>query len=506
MAKAARGLTVSQRKNGSRRAQICKKGYASESRDFLSHAEAEADAWGLGRLAEITATGRLVDRRLAERTTFEAALLAYKEQVTSKRPGASSRSAEEARIGRFIREEKKLCSYALAHISTEMLEAWRDRRLTETVSRGVLGGRGQYKAEVVPNGRLKKDGTPRANAAKPKAAAKPTTTVSPSTVRREMTLLKRVFDFAMRRYMLAQNPMNRDLIDRPPAQDERDVRLTVAECEGLLDSCRASKNTLLAPFVEVALEVGSRRGSLSRLLWKDVNLDGLSVTFRGVKNSRAPSENRDIEVGLSTRAIEVLRSLPTTDARVFPTSIEALSSAFDRARERIGLGHFRMHDVRHQAATRLVEAGWGILDVMAQLDWRDMKSAKRYYSARGAHLGSKLAILVPTTNASTVERLPDDTPEATRDAPIGRVGEGAPSIATSGPGSLRASARDRKGETTGGKSLSRAPGTARQAEVRQADTGPSPAHTTPGGRAKARPGGRQFDAPPRQGAPVDNHP
>ena len=504
MAKAARGLTVSQRKNGSWRAQIRKKGYAPESRDFLSHAE--ADAWGLGRLAEITATGRLVDRRPAERTTFEAALLAYKDKVTAKRPGASSRSAEEARIGRFIREERKLCSYALAHISTEMLEAWRDRRLTEPVSRGTPGGRGQYKAEVAPKGRLKKDGTPRANAAKPKAAPKPATTVSPSTVRREMTLLKRVFDFAMRHYKLAQNPMSRDLIDRPPAQDERDVRLTVAECEGLLDSCRESRNTLLAPFVEVALEVGSRRGSLSRLLWDDVNLDGLSVTLRGVKNSRAPSEVRDIEVGLSTRAIEVLRSLPRTDVRVFPTSIEALSSAFDRARERVGLGHFRMHDVRHQAATKLVEAGWGILDVMAQLDWRDMKSAKRYYSARGAHLGSKLAMLAPNTKASTVDMLPDDAPEVTRDAPIGRVGEGAPSLATVDPASLRAGAKNRKGATTGGKPLSRVPGTAPQPEVRQTDTGPLPARATPGGRSRARLGGRQCDAPLRQGAPVDNHP
>ena len=138
MAKTARGLTVSQRKNGSWRAQIRKLGYAPESRDFLSHAE--ADAWGLGRLAEITATGRLINRRLAERVTFEAALLAYKDKVTSKRPAEDSRSPEAARIGRFIREEKKLCRYALAHISTEMLAAWRDRRLTETVSRGVPGG------------------------------------------------------------------------------------------------------------------------------------------------------------------------------------------------------------------------------------------------------------------------------------------------------------------------------------------------------------------------------
>ncbi len=146
MAKTARGLTICQRSNGSWRAQIRKAGFAHESRDCLSHAE--ADAWGMSRLNEIVTTGRLIDRRPAERTTFETALLAYKAKVVSKRLGQESRVADEASIGRFIREEKKLCSYALAYITTEMLEVWRDRRLNETVTRGTPGGRGQFKAEV----------------------------------------------------------------------------------------------------------------------------------------------------------------------------------------------------------------------------------------------------------------------------------------------------------------------------------------------------------------------
>jgi hypothetical protein len=68
MAKKGSGLTITQRSNASWRAQIRKAGFPYESRDFLTHEE--ADEWGLQRLSEIQTTGRLVDRRQAERTSL----------------------------------------------------------------------------------------------------------------------------------------------------------------------------------------------------------------------------------------------------------------------------------------------------------------------------------------------------------------------------------------------------------------------------------------------------
>lgn len=168
MAKKGSGLTIIQRPNGSWRAQIRKVGFPYESKDFLSHDA--ADEWGLRRLAEIQSTGRLVDRRPAERTTLATAIEAYIGQVTAKRPSENSRISEEARLRRFLREEGHLCGHALAHVTSDMMEAWRDRRLTEKPSRGKVDGRGQRREKVVPAGRIRKDGTPRKNAALPKLA------------------------------------------------------------------------------------------------------------------------------------------------------------------------------------------------------------------------------------------------------------------------------------------------------------------------------------------------
>jgi hypothetical protein len=166
MPKAAKGLTISRRSNGSYRAQIRKAGFPYQSKDFLTLRE--ADAWGMARLAEMEA-GDVIDRRSAKRTTFGDTIDQYLVAVTEKRPGEASRVAERSRLERFKREEKAICAHSLAHLTPKTFEEWRDRRLTESPVRGALERRGMQKAKVPPPGRLKKDGTPRANASSPKA-------------------------------------------------------------------------------------------------------------------------------------------------------------------------------------------------------------------------------------------------------------------------------------------------------------------------------------------------
>ena len=124
-------------------------------------------------------------------------------------------------------------------------------------------------------------------------------------------------------------------VKRPVVNDERDVRLEHGEIEALLGACHAARNPWLAPLVEVAFETGARRGSLLRLEWRDVDLKERCATLRGVKNSRNPDEVIDIVIGLTPRAAEILEGLPRSlNGRVFPTTINALKCAFDRARDR----------------------------------------------------------------------------------------------------------------------------------------------------------------------------
>jgi integrase len=378
--------------------QVRRRGWPTQSKTLRTRKEAEAWAREVETQMDKAV---FVDRTPAERTTFREVLERYLVEVTDKRPGEASRKGERARIERFIREEPELCAHAVANLTPEHFEDWRDRRLQQIVRRGREGGRGRYKPVAwVP--KLRKDGSLRANAVKPKAAPKAAKTVAPGTVRRELTTLKRVIDHCKKRLKLISNPVNSEDVRRPSVYDERDVRLRPEEIARLLEVCRLSDNPWLAPFVELAFETGARRGSLLRLEWRDVNFGRRTALLRGVKNSRRPEVVIDHPVALSPRALEILRDLEASrdkkEPRVLPTTADAVQTAFGRARAKANVRHFRLHDARHERASSLVEAGWSDSQVMAMTGHRDPKSLRRYVNLRREHLADALALLPSTAS------------------------------------------------------------------------------------------------------------
>jgi integrase len=382
--------TIREKEKGQWHAQVRRTGWPARTETFRTRKDAEA--WARDVESQMD-RGIFVDRSAGERTTFGEIIKSYIKEVTEKRPGEASRAAEKSRLERFMRDEPKLCAYAVAHLRSEHFEEYRDRRLTQFVTRGKPGGRGQYKPEKVKPGRLRKDGAPRANAA-PKAPPKPPKKVEPGTVKRELTVLKRVIDHSKRKLGLLINPINKDDVKRPVVNDERDVRLEDSQIDELIAECYRSKNPWVGPIVDFAFEVGSRRGNLLRLRWSDVDLKERSALLRGVKNSRNPEEIINVLVGLSPRALEILKGLPRSlDGRVFPITANALKSAFNRARHKLRLDHYRFHDTRHELISSLIEAGWSDTQVMAQSGHRDPKSLKRYTNLRKKHLADALAAI-----------------------------------------------------------------------------------------------------------------
>ncbi|HVO92873.1 MAG TPA: site-specific integrase [Terriglobales bacterium] len=339
--------------------------------------------------------GVFVDRSEGERVSLGEQIKIYIKEVTEKRPGAGSRAAEKSRLERFLRDEPKLCAYAVAHLRPEHFEEYRDRRLTQFATRGKPGGRGQYKPEKSKPGRFRKDGNPRSNAA-PKPPPKPPKKIAPGTVKRELTLLKRVIDHRKRRLGLLVNPVNTEDVERPVVNDERNVRLDEDQLDDLINECYQAKNPWVGPIVEFAFEVGPRRGNLLRLKWPDIDVKERSVLLRAVKNSRSPEQLVDVTVGLTPRALQILKKLPRSlDGRVFPISADALKAAFNRARHKLGLDQFRFRDARHERISSLIEAGWSDTQVMAQSGHRDPKSLKRYTNLRKKHLADALAAVPP---------------------------------------------------------------------------------------------------------------
>ncbi len=165
--------------------QIRRKGWPHQTATFRT--KKEAQAWARKTESEMD-RGLFVDQSGGRRTTLAELIELYLREVTANRPGADSRIAETNRLKRFLREERGLCAYAVSHLTPEHFEDYRDRRLSQRIARDK--------------------------------------TIAPGTVKRELTLLKRVIDYRKRRLGLLINPVNTEDVKRPAVNDERDVRLS----------------------------------------------------------------------------------------------------------------------------------------------------------------------------------------------------------------------------------------------------------------------------------------
>ncbi len=72
--------------------------------------------------------------------------------------------------------------------------------------------------------------------------------------------------------------------------------------------------------------------------------------------------------------------------RVFPYNSKSVSAAFTRACQHLKIKDLRFHDLRHEATTRLFEAGFSIEQVALVTGHKDWKMLKRYTNLRPEHL------------------------------------------------------------------------------------------------------------------------
>lgn len=145
--------------------------------------------------------------------------------------------------------------------------------------------------------------------------------------------------------------------------------------------------------MEFAFETGARRSSILKLEWADIDLQSRTALLRGIKNSRSPDKIINHQIGLTPRAAEILIDLERIEEQIFPITPNALRLAFNRARKKADVEHFRFHDTRHERTSSLFEAGWSMVQVMAQTGHRDPKSVKRYANLQGHFLAQELAKL-----------------------------------------------------------------------------------------------------------------
>ena len=130
------------------------------------------------------------------------------------------------------------------------------------------------------------------------------------------------------------------------------------------------------PLIAFAIDTGGRRSELLKLDWHNVDLERNQVTFVETKNGD------DRSVRLTDRAKHVLTSLdPKPSGPVFTYAGRPMkdnNSSFPAAVRRAGIEDFRFHDLRHTFASRLVQKGIPLYEVMHLTGHKSFAMVQRY--------------------------------------------------------------------------------------------------------------------------------
>ncbi|TAN05060.1 MAG: site-specific integrase [Rhodanobacteraceae bacterium] len=348
--------TIVRTLSGTWKAVIRKTGWPTASKTF--RIKRDAEDWSR-RTEDDMVRGAYVRNAAAERMTVATALERYLREVTpTKKP-----STQQSERRRAVWLAAELGRYSLTALTPEVIAGYRDRRLA-----GDVGADGKQH--------------PRSN----------------NTVRLELALLGHLFTVALKEWGLGltYNPVLS--IRRPAPGAGRDRRLSPDEERRLLGAVDAYSNPMLGWIVRLALETGMRASEIRALTRKQVDLTRRVVRLHDTKNASPRT------VPLTRRAVEVLRAALDNPVRPIGSDLvffgepghdgKRRSYEFNPAwleiKHSCGLADLHFHDLRHEAVSRLVEAGLSDQEVAAISGHKSMQMLKRYTHLRAEDLVGRL--------------------------------------------------------------------------------------------------------------------
>lgn len=329
------------------KALVRRQGWPTISKTFRT--KRDAIDWAR-RTEDEMVRGVFILRTASERTTFSQAMTRYLAEVSSTKKPKTQISEE--RTARLLKQY--FGKYSLAAISAEQVAAYRDKRLSE--------GR------------------------------------SNNTVRIELALLRHLYTTAIREWGmgLTVNPVSN--IRKPSPGAGRNRRLFLEEQKKLFEAIDQHSNPMVGWIVRIAIETGMRQSEILELRLSQVDLERRVVRLIDTKNDDSRM------VPLTRLATDVFAAALANPARPSDVDLVFLGEpGRDGIRRRyeflrtwriikmkLGMADLRFHDLRHEAVSRLVEAGLSDQEVASISGHKSMQMLRQYTHLRTEDLVEKL--------------------------------------------------------------------------------------------------------------------
>jgi site-specific recombinase XerD len=218
-----------------------------------------------------------------------------------------------------------------------------------------------------------------------------------ATANHHIKLIRHMLNLACEWQMLDLNPASRIHMFEEDNKQER--YMNDAQLGNLLEVLRTDSCRSVCLITMFLLATGCRLGEVLSATWAQVDKD--KRVFR-VSASNSKSK-RMRPVPLNDTAIEVLNQLDTEGQyehlfinKKTKKPYVNIAKVWERLRAKAGLPHLRLHDLRHQAASNLINSGSSLYIVQQILGHSDPSVTQRY-----AHLSMK-SLNDASDNASAI--------------------------------------------------------------------------------------------------------
>lgn len=261
----------------------------------------------------------------------------------------------------------------------------------------------RFKCMAKRIGKILGDGTPvtqltAKNAAKLRQHLQ-TEKFSPYTINKHIGFLVAAIEAAVQSDIIGKNPL-RD-IERV-SDDRREVWRFLGEAEvaklfaALTDGYDVEKKSRednaynthykapvgLLELVVFLLNTGARLSEALGCVWRDVNFKAKQIRLvtskRAARGRSATSRYIPINTALRSMLDRLYAGNPSPDAPILTISPVGLSRRFSILSKRAGLGHVRIHDLRHSFCSALAASGAGIKTIQELAGHSTIQMSARY--------------------------------------------------------------------------------------------------------------------------------
>ena len=178
--------------------------------------------------------------------------------------------------------------------------------------------------------------------------------------------------------------------------DERDRRPTDGELAKLIAHWSPNPRQSI-PMIDLtlfAVSTAMRLGEIVGLRWENLDEANRTIIIRERKHPTKKTTNHQkvpLPFGTCTVGgqlidpLQIILKQPSAwsrKGRIFPHAAQSVSRAFLRATDDTAIVDLRFHDLRHDGASRLFEAGWPIERVALVTGHRDWNMLRRYTQLR----------------------------------------------------------------------------------------------------------------------------